>query len=276
MSTKKEISKELTQALASGFPQDLGFTRISLPRLAMISQDITEGKGKAMKVVQEAGTFLKEYQTEELDTNGKKIWAEDELGSEIEGTIVYQRKQLKYYDAVSGDFTSSPIFDSAEDIVPLFCNKVEVARGTMAQLKAKYNYVDPKDGKTKSHLEENKVLYVLYKGELYQMTLRGSSMYSCKTFLKGVPNPTIFLTKFSSETKENGKVTWNQMTFVNIRPLTNDEAAVVLEKQNEIKESILSEKAYFKSLNNQPKVEDSIVPEDEITKLLNEDNNGQS
>ncbi len=214
----------------------------------MVSQDKTEGKGKQMKVTQEAGTFLKEYQTEETDENGKKVWAKDELGTEIEGTIVFQRKQLKFYDETTQDFTSSTIFDSNEDIIPLFCNKAEVARGTVAELKAKYNFVDPKDGKTKSRLEDNKVLYVLYNDEIHQMTLRGSSMYACKTYLKEVPNPTIFLTKFSSEPMEKGSIAWNKMTFVNVRPLTAKEAKEVLEKQNEIRQGVAEEKAYFASL----------------------------
>lgn len=271
--TNKELvsapSADVSQALAAGFPQDLGFTRIQLPRLSLVSQDKTEGKGKAMKVIQEAGTFLKEYQTEELDESGKKIWAKDEIGTEIEATIVFQRKQLKFYDESTEDFTSSTIFDNNEEIIPLFCNKAEIARGTVAELKAKYNYVD-KDGKTKSRLEDNKILYVLYKGEIYQMSLRGSSMYSCKTYLKETPNPTIFLTKFSSEAMEKGQIAWNKMTFTNIRQLTAEEAELVLEKQTEIRESIAQEKAYFAGVNHQSSTPGQIMPQDEINKLLRE------
>ena len=245
-------SQEVANALAQGFPQDLGFTRINLPRLAMVSQDKTSGRGKSMVVEQEAGTFLKEYQTEELGDNGKPLWAKDEIGSEIEGTIVFQRRQLKYYDSATEKFTSSTIYDSNDDIIPLFSSGEEVARGTAVELKAKYEFVDSKDGKTKSKLEDNKVLYVLYDGELHQMALRGSSMYACKTFLKSVPNPTIFLTKFSSEAKSKGTIDWNQMTFVNVRSLDSKEAQIVLEKQTELREGVAQEKAYFAGQQSSP------------------------
>lgn len=264
-------SDDVSKALAQGFPQDLGFTRILLPRLSMISQDKTEGKGKAMKVVQEAGTFVKEYQGEELGENGKPEWIKDEIGTEIEGTIVFQRKQLKYYNEATEQFTSSTIYDSNDDIIPLFCDKAEVGRGTPAELKEKYNFVD-KDGKTKSKLEDNKVLYILYDGEIHQMTLRGSSMYSCKKYLKEVPNPTIFLTKFSSEPMEKGTIAWNKMTFENVRPLSDKEAKIVLEKQNEIRHGVKEEKAYFASIAGQSNGSDNVrIPsQDEVTKFLKE------
>src|ERR1035441_8205259 len=102
MTTKKELvsqpSEEVSSQLAQGFPQEQGFTRAILPRLALVSQDKVSGKGKSMVVTQEAGTFLKEYQSEETGDDGKKVWNKDEIGTEIEGTIVFQRKQLKFYD----------------------------------------------------------------------------------------------------------------------------------------------------------------------------------
>jgi len=255
-------SQEVANALAQGFPQDLGFTRINLPRLAMVSQDKTSGRGKSMVVEQEAGTFLKEYQTEELGDNGKPLWAKDEIGSEIEGTIVFQRRQLKYYDSATEKFTSSTIYDSNDDIVVLFCDKAEIARGTAVELKANYEYTDPKDNKVKSRLEDNKVLYILYSGELYQMTLRGTSMYACKTYLK--VNPTVFLTKFSSEPKGKEPVYWNQMTFTNVRSLNNKEAILVLEKQNELRQGIVDEKAYFAGQQSSP----AMPTKDEVDTFL--------
>jgi len=263
-------SEEVSQQLAQGFPQEQGFVRNIMPRLTCVSQDKTEGKGKAMRVIQEAGMFLKEYQSEETDENGKKIWAKTELGTEVEGTIVYQRRQLKMYDATSGDFTSSTIYDNNEDIIPIFCNKAEIARGTAQELKAKYNYVAD-DGKTKSKLEDNKILYVLYEGEIHQMALRGSSMYACKTYLKENPNPTILLTKFSSEPKEKGTIAWNQMTFETVRKLSAEEAEVILEKQNEIREAIAQEKAYFASVSPS-EVSPKLPTQDEVNKFLKEKN----
>ena len=270
----KPVSDDVAQQLSQGFPQEQGFTKMILPRLTLIATDKTEGRGKAMKVVQEAGVFLKEYQSEEVDENDKKIWAKDEIGTEIEGTIVFQRKQLKYFDQATEEFTSSTIFDSNEEVIPLFCNKAEVARDTVANLKAKYNYVD-KDGKTKSRLEDNKILYVLYEGEIHQLALRGSSMYSCKTYLKTFAppaSPALVLTKFSSEPREKGDIQWSAMTFETVRKLNAKEAEVILNHQNAIRQAIAEEKAYFAQMNPQSEVSPKLPTQDEVNKFLKEKN----
>src|SRR3990167_9990097 len=155
------ISEQTLTELKAQFPTDTGFVRAILPRIGMRSQDVTEGKGKETKVVAEAGTFFIDEQTDE-EKDGKKIWAKEELGNSIEGTIIYQRKQLRYYDESTEEYTSSPIYDEDTEIVPLFCNKKEVDRGTPAELKAREKYQVVKDGKTKSKLEDNKILYMLY------------------------------------------------------------------------------------------------------------------
>ncbi len=237
-------SEESLALLKQNFPTDPGFQRTFLPRLGMASQDVTEGKGKAMKVVVEAGTFFTEKQSDEENDEGKKVWDKTELGTEIEGIIIYQRKQLRYYDESIEQYTSSPVFDNAEDIIPLFSNKQEIARGTAAELKARPEYQFEKDGKTKSKLEDNKILYVLYDGEVYQLNLRGSSMYSYMSYAK-TANPSTCVTHFSSEAKEKGTIAWNQMTFVKVRDLTQEEADQVAQCQSEIIQSVTEEKKYF-------------------------------
>jgi len=236
-------SAETMQALAQAFPQDPGFTRVLLPRLTFVSQDKTEGKGKNMKVIMEAGTFLEERETEELNAEGKKVWSKTEIGSEIEGIILFQRKQLRYFDESTEEYTSSPVYDGDDEIVPLFTNKKEIARGTPAELKAKYQYTD-KDDKVKSRLEENRILYILVNGELHQLNLRGSSMYAFLGYARKT-QVNAFVTVMNSEAKEKGSIEWNQMTFTPKRPITADEATVVLENVAAIKDSILQEKAYF-------------------------------
>ncbi len=238
-----QASEAQMQELRNSFPQDPGFTRIMLPRITFKSQDVTEGKGKAMKVVMEAGTFIEERETEELDEEtGKKIWEKTELGLEIEGTIIFQRKQLRYFDETTEEFTASPVFDDENEIVPLFCNKAEIAKGTPAELKKLYEYT--KDGKIKSKLEENRILYILKDGELYQLNLRGSSMYSFLAYSRKTLCPSV-VTVMNSEAKEKGSIAWNQMTFEVVRALSQEEIAGVIEKINEIKESIAEEKAFF-------------------------------
>src|ERR1035437_7623570 len=165
-----KLNEEQLVQLENSYPVETSFNRILLPRLSMISQDKTEGKGKAMKVVAEAGTFQTEVQTEEVDENGKKVWEKKELGTEIEAVILYERKQLRFYDSANENYTSSPIYDNEDQIVPLFCDKAEVARGTPAELKAipAYQGLSAK-GKPISKLEENRILYVLLDEVVYQM-----------------------------------------------------------------------------------------------------------
>lgn len=241
-------SDEALAELRSNFPVEHGFTRVQLPRLGMYSQDQKEGKGKALKVTAEAGTFFIEKQTDEEDAEGKKVWKTTELGAEIEGIIFFQRKQLRYFDEKTQTYTSSPVYDEESDVVPLFCNKAEIARGTPAELKAREEYQYEKDGKIKSKLEDNRILYVLYKGEIYQMNLRGSSMYSWMSYSRKVSPPSI-LTRMNSEAKSKGSIDWNQMTFEKVRDLNADEVSEVIAKQNEVKEAVTAEKSFYASMN---------------------------
>lgn len=238
------LSEESLALLQESYPMDKGLNRIILPRLGMISQDKTEGKGKAMRVVAEAGTFFVERETDEInEETGKKVWAKDEIGTEIEGIILFQRKQLRMYDETTEEYTSSPVYDTDEEVVPLFCNKTEVGRGTPKELKAKYSYTG-EDGKTKSKLEDNRILYVLYNDDVYQMNLRGSSMYSFLTYARKILPPSV-ITVFNSEPKEKGSIAWNQMTFIAKRKLTEKEAQEVIEKVQEIKVAIQLEKNQY-------------------------------
>lgn len=237
--------------LKEQFPAEAGgFTRAILPRIGMFSQDKTEGKGKSMKVVAEAGTFYIEHQSDEEDQNGKKIWVKDEIGTELEAVIIYQRRQLSYYDGDTELYTSSPVYDTDDEVIPLFCDKKEIDRGTPAELKGREEYVYEKDGKTKSHLEENRILYVLYKEDVYQMNLRGTSMFAFMTYARKVLPPAV-LTAFGSEAKEKGTISWNQMSFNKVKDLDNDEVTDVLERVSDIKSGIASEKSYFASISVQ-------------------------
>lgn len=244
-------SEEQLAILRQEFPQEEGFKRTLLPRLGMFSQDVTEGKGKSMKVVSEAGTFFLEKETEEVNEEGKKIWEKKELGTDINVNIIFQRKQLKYYDEKTETYTSSAVYDNDDEVVPLFCNKAEIDKGTPAELKAREIYQYEKDGKIKSKLEDNRILYVLYDGELYQLNLRGSSMYSWMTFLRKNTSPSALLLKLSSEAKSKGSIDWNQMTFEVVRDINGEEAGVIIEKVREIKDAINTEKQFFANQNNQ-------------------------
>jgi hypothetical protein len=245
---KKEIitaqDQSVIESLKNSFPVEKGFNKIILPRIGMYSQDVVEGKGKNMTVVAEAGTFYTEVQTDELDEEGRKVWKKTEIGSTFKGVILYKRKQLRMYDEQTELYTSSPVYDNDDEVLPLFCNKNEVTRGTPEQLKAKYNY-QTKDGKTRSKLEDNRILYVLYNDEVYQLNLRGTSMYAYKTYERKVSTPSLVLTVFGSESKEKGTIAWNQMTFEVFSHLTSPELSNVQKKVSEIKEAVVLEKQFY-------------------------------
>lgn len=240
-------SEETLQALQESYPVEQGGQRIMLPRLGMVSQDVVEGKGKAMKVVTEAGTFFIEKQTDEEDEDGKKIWERTEIGTEIEGIILFQRKQLRMFDEKTEEYTSSPVYDKDDEIVPIFCNKQEVGRGTPKELQAQFEYTDKNSGKVRSKLEVNRILYVEYEGEIYQMNLRGSSMYSFLGYSRKVLPPSV-ITTFNSEPKEKGSIAWNQMTFNVKRKLSDKEAQEILHKVSEIKRAVQFEKDQYSAV----------------------------
>ncbi len=251
-----EVSVQMSDAtlelLKQSFPVETSFQRILLPRIGMYSQDQVEGKGKAMKVTAEAGTFFVQNQTEELDENGKKKWATEEIGTETEIIIYYFRKQLKFYDGEK--FTSSSVFDLDDEIIPLFKDKQEVDRGTPSELKSREIYKGKSaKGKDISKLEENRVLYVLYKGQPYQMNLRGGSMYNFLTFKKNTIVPSVLI-KLGSDPKENGSIVWSNITFEVVRKLNEDEAREVLLNVKEIENSIKQEKSFF--ANSKPQTDE--------------------
>lgn len=265
--TKKEtglstqLSDKTAEMLANSFPVEASFNRVLLPRLSMASQDVTEGKGKAMKVVTEAGTFFTEKQTDEKDENGKNLWEKIEVGTELEIIIFFRRKQLKFFDGEK--YTSSPVYDTDDQVIPLFRDKQEVDRGTPPELKSRKEYQGlSAKGKPVSKLEENRVLYVLYEGEIYQMNLRGMSMYAFMTYAKA-NNPSTVLTSIASEAKKNGAIAWNQMTFKVSRPLNEKEGQEILGHIKEVVEGIKQEKQFYAQATPQTDIQKRIQKEND-------------
>lgn len=244
-------SAELIATLQNEFPVEPGFQRVLLPRIAFKAQDVMEGQGKSKVVTTEAGTFLLEIPTDEEDDFGKKVWEKREIGSSFEATIIYNRKQLRYYDEATQTFTSSPIFDKDDEVIPLFRDKAEIAKDTATNLKAREEYAGlTLKGKPKSLLEDNSILYVLYEGELYQMSIRGGSMYAYKSYVRSVrPGVPLVVTRFDSEPQSKGSINWNQMTFNKVRDLSNEEATDVVSRVMELKQAISDEKEFYNSKN---------------------------
>jgi glycerophosphoryl diester phosphodiesterase len=257
-------SNEALAALRDAFPVDPSAARIILPRLTLVSQDKVKetgtGKAKKIEVLTAAGTYLTEVETDEEDADGKKVWKKTEIGESFDGVILYQRKQLRMYDAKTEQFTSSPIYDTDDETVPLFASKAEVARGTPAELKSKYMTTDEQTGKPKSKLEDNVVLYVKKSDDqkVYQLTFRGSSMYSFKQYSRKVLVPSVETT-FSSEARAKGTTNWNMATFAVKRRLDANEIAAVTDEVNSIRSMVAAEKSQYGSFKQTDYVVDADV-----------------
>lgn len=245
--SKQELTTELVGE--SLLPKENTFVRRTFPRISFTSQDVTEGKGKSMKVVEEAGTFFTEKPTDETDEKNKKIWSHDEIGKKMEGVIFFTRKKLSYYDKDNNKFFTSSYYDQDTDIVPLWSDGKKIAEGNKKQLQTPYNYIK-EDGKPSCRLQENKVLYIWYKEEVYELTVKGTSMYEYSGYYKnsnGEPNKN--LTEMSYEDCENGSIVWSKILYKRVRQLTQDEWDITRELASEMLHGIADEKAYFASMN---------------------------
>ena len=267
---KKEIiavaSEEALAELSGDFPKESSFTRIVLPKFGMLSQDLTQtvgtGKAKKIELVQPAGAFYIEQKTGEKITRDDGTEVDEYAKTFLEDEapmvhIVYSRKMLSHYDEATETYTSSPIYDEDTEIVPLFEKKQEVARGTPAQLKAlpRFRTLSKKTGKPTSSLRDERVLYVVYNGELMQLQLHGSSLWAFVAYAKKVSPPRV-LTRLGSENKVNGSIEWSPMTFVPERQITADEAAVAIEFKNALITAIKAEKSYYEGVVSQIEVAD--------------------
>lgn len=254
------VNEKAMAVFRDGYPVEQSIERMIFPRISFASQNVTEGKGKAMKVVTEAGTFFTEQQgdkeEEYTDDDGKKakrkVWEKDEIGTTFKATILFERKQLRYYNESTETYTSSPIYDTEDQIIPLFRGKEEVDRGTPPELQGRKEYAGTtQKGKPKSNLEVNRILYVIYKGDVYQLSIRGTSMYAYLTYRRDLNKqgllPPAVLTRFDSESKEKGKINWNQMMFEMVEALEGDALTESLENYTNLKGKIEAEKAFYAS-----------------------------
>lgn len=244
-----EATNEALAELAAMFPQGDTYNRTQLPKLVFKSQTKLDDDDK---VIMKAGTFLTERPTDEEDDNGKKKWQSDEIGKELDGHIILYRKRLQMWDQEAEEFTSSPMYDEDHEVIPLFKGGSLVATGTPAELRAMYpelkTYVDKNTGeqktKTVSKLRDARVIYLLVNGELLELTIQGTSMYSFLDYLKKTAAPTV-ITTLNSIKKEQGATKWNQITFKALRTPTTDEASLALKTMRELQEGIKAEKEYY-------------------------------
>jgi hypothetical protein len=248
------MSEKLTEAqlalLNEGYPASDDAGRLTLPRLGMLSKDIMEesgtGKNKKYKVVQAAGTFYTESDEGEVnEETGKKVWTkrfiDDAEGIDV--NIVFHRRQLRMYDSSLEKFYSTPIYDSADQVIPLYLDKAVVKKGTPAELQAMFPALSLK-GKPTSKLKEEAILYVVYNGTLHQMNLSQSSKWEFKSYSKGL-NPSTVVTTLGSQEDTFGSNTYRKVTFKSAGPIKAEDFDAVIEAQSTVRETVKSDERFY-------------------------------
>ena len=266
MSKTKELaplSEEQLAILNQSYPVGEESSRLTLPRLGLLSKDITEtvgtGKNKKINILQGAGEFYTEKDKGETNEEGKKVWTKDFIeGETIDVVIVYHRYQLRKYDSSLEKFISSPIYDNAEQVIPLYLDKQVIKKGTEADLQALYPALTQK-GKPTSDLKKEVILYVLYSGELHQLNLSQSSKWEFMSYKRKV-NPSTVITTLSSTEETFGTNTYRKMMFNIKRPISSEEFDEVAENQGVVKQTVEADSRFLLATGT-PEDEDKLNKE---------------
>lgn len=243
--SKQEItplSEEQLAILNNSFPVGEESQRLSLPKFGMLSKDITEetgtGKNKKIDLIQAAGTFYTEKDLGETNAEGKKTWTKTFIdGETVDVQIVYFRHQLRMYDSSLEKFISTPVYDNADQVLPLYLDKQVIKRGTEKELQALYPKLTLK-GKPGSKLDKKTILYVIYQNELYQFELSVSSGWEFSGYKRKV-NPATVVTTLSSTEEQAGSNVYRKINFNIARPITSlefdpvNEAVGIIKSQAE-------------------------------------------
>lgn len=270
MSKKTELAltPEQLQLLNQAYPVNEEGDRLVLPRLGMLSKDIIEetgtGKNKKIKVIEAAGTFYTESDEGEVNEEGKKVWTKKFIeGDTIDVQIVYHRYQLKRFDKSLEKFFSTPIYDTADQVLPLYLDKQIIKRGTEAELKALYPKLTQK-GKPSSDLNKLTILYVIYNGELHQMNLSVSSGWEFSSYKRKV-NPSTVITTLSSIEETAGSNVYRKMMFNINRVINSEEFNLVTDNQALIKAQAEADSKFLLSAGE--KTEEVVAAEEEYEKF---------
>jgi hypothetical protein len=245
----KKLTDEQLAVLADNFPVSDDQSRISLPKFGMLAKDILKesgsGKSKKVKVLHAAGEFYTEKDLGEVDPEtGKKIWTKTFIeGDSVDVIITFFRYQLRRFDSSLNKFISSPVYDNATQIIPLYLDKQIIKRGTQEQLQAMYPKLTQK-GKKSSDLQKITILYVLYQGETYHFNLSTSSGWEFSTYKKAL-NPASVVTTLGSKEETFGTNTYRKVTFTNKGMVSSDDFDLVRSTQNDLKEAVQADSQFF-------------------------------
>ena len=241
MSKEIQISEgSALEALRASYPQHAedNYVKNNLPQIRFKAKAVLDDDDK---VVTKAGTFVTVVRSEEK-VDDKYEYTENVLGADITVDVLYERYKLNYYNSGDNAYVSSPVFDNKEEVVKLFSGGKEIASGTVAELQGQY--LIEKDGKKKSELQLLKVLYVLYDGDVHEMTLSLGNGYAWRKYKQETMVPVVH-TKIASKKTEHGGNKYNEMTFTAGEYLTEEEAVRNLSIVEDIKKGIAEEKAFY-------------------------------
>lgn len=240
---KKEItvvaSEDQLALLDQSFPVEEENRGPRVPRIGFLSKDVTEesgtGKAKKIKVIESAGTFYKDVESEEVDpSTKKKLWEKqyitDKAGEpeSLDVVIFFNRRQLRMYSDADGVYINSPVYDSPDQKIPLFKGADKIGEGTEAELRAMYPALTKK-GKPTSDLDIVKILYFLYEGGIYQMSLSQSSKYAFEAYKRDVKTVSRYVTRMGmSEEMTNGSNVYRHVTFEKHETISKDQADIIL------------------------------------------------
>jgi hypothetical protein len=237
----KQLSEQQLSVLNENYPVSTDENRQSFPRFGMLSKDITEetGKGKTKKidVIEVAGTFYTEKDKGETNEDGKSVWTREYLEGETADVIVaFHRYQLRRFDSSLNKFYSTPVYDTPDQVLPLYLDKQIVMKGTEKELQSKYPKLTQK-GKPSSDLGKNTILFVLYKDELYQLNLSVSSGWAFSAYKRSI-NPSTVVTTLGSTEETFGTNTYRKMSFTKGRSIDVNEFEQVSENQTTLKTTV--------------------------------------
>jgi len=255
MTKTKELvvaaTEEQLAILDKSFPVAEDSRAPRLPRMGFLSKDIVEekgtGKNKKITVVQSAGTFYTEVETDEVsEETGKKVWSKEFFGDQepLDAVIFYHRKQLRMFDSVDNIYINTPIFDDNEEIVPLYKGATQIDKGLPASLQAKYPALTAK-GKPSSKLKSEVILYLLVNEEVYQMNLSQSSKFSFQTYGRTTKVNHVITTLSMSDEMTQGTNTYRHIVFSSKGVMTQKQADLVLPVVKELNDYISAKKTAY-------------------------------
>src|SRR4051812_45918010 len=133
------LTEEQLAVLNENYPVSNEATRVTYPRFGMLSKDLVEesgtGRNKKITVLQPAGTFYTERDMGETNAEGKKVWTREFIDADtVEAVITFHRYQLRKFDSSLKKFISSPIYDTEDQVIPLYLDKQIIKRGTEKEL----------------------------------------------------------------------------------------------------------------------------------------------